>query len=179
MGGPGACEGPRAPRAVCGPTRAACPRGMSLEQEGAERRRRDARESSAMHNEGKGQMSRTRSARGAWARAAMLSLLAVLVAHAATVSACTTAADCDDGNACTTDSCDAGACAYATIADCVPCTTAADCDDGNACTTDSCDAGACAYATIADCVPCTTAADCDDRNPCTTDPCSANGVCEH
>ena len=59
----------------------------------------------------------------------MLGLLAVLVARAATVSACTTAADCDDGNACTTDSCDAGACAYATIADCVPCTTAADCND--------------------------------------------------
>src|SRR5207249_10746579 len=110
---------------------AARPRGMSLEQEGAERRRRDARESSAMHNEGKGQMSRTRSARGAWARAAMLSLLAVLVAHAATVSACTTTADCDDGNACTTDSCDAGACAYATIADCVPCTTPAVCAHRN------------------------------------------------
>src|SRR5438876_2084675 len=126
---------------------------MSLEQAGAERRRRDARESSATHNEGKGQMSRTRSARGAWARAAMLGLLAVLVAHAATVSACTTAADCDDGNACTTDSCDAGACAYATIADCVPCTTAADCDDRNPCTTDGCTGGVCGHTDVPGCGP--------------------------
>src|SRR5438477_6471677 len=152
---------------------------MSLEQAGAERRRRDARESSATHNEGKGQMSRTRSARGAWARAAMLGLLAVLVAHAATVSACTTAADCDDGNACTTDSCDAGACAYATIADCVPCTTAADCNDRNPCTTDTCSAnGVCEHVAQEGCIPCATAADCDDRNPCTTDACGAAGSCQ-
>ena len=44
----------------------------------------------------------------------MLGLLAVLVAPAATGSACTTAADCDDGNACTTDSCSAnGVCEHA------------------------------------------------------------------
>ena len=109
----------------------------------------------------------------------MLGLLAVLVAPAATGHACTTAADCDDGNACTTDSCDAGACAYATIADCVPCTTAADCDDGNGCSTDTCSAnGVCEHVAQEGCIPCTTAADCDDRNPCTTDACGAAGSCQ-
>ena len=63
---------------------------------------------------------------------------------------CSTAADCNDSNACTTDTCDAGACAHAAISGCVPCTTAADCNDSNACTTDSCDAGACAH-TLAVC----------------------------
>ncbi len=109
----------------------------------------------------------------------MLGLLAVLVAPAATGSACTTAADCDDGNACTTDSCDAGACTYATIADCVPCTTAADCDDRNPCTTDTCSAnGVCEHVAQEGCIPCATAADCDDRNPCTTDACGAAGSCQ-
>ncbi len=109
----------------------------------------------------------------------MLGLLAVLAAPAATGSACTTAADCDDGNACTTDSCDAGACTYATIADCVPCTTAADCDDRNPCTTDTCSAnGVCEHSSQAGCVPCVTAADCNDENPCTSDACGADGSCQ-
>ena len=109
----------------------------------------------------------------------MLGLLAVLVARAATVTACTTDADCDDGNGCTTDTCDGGVCTYATIADCVPCATAADCDDGNGCTTATCSAnGACEHLAREGCIPCATAADCDDLNPCTTDTCTG-GACGH
>src|SRR5207244_2456319 len=94
---------------------------------------------------------------------------------------CSTAADCNDGNACTTESCDAGVCHNTAIAGCTPCTTVADCNDGNACTTDAvtaecCDAGDCHTTAIAGCKPCTTAADCDDQNACTTKSCTA-GAC--
>src|SRR5204863_371314 len=91
---------------------------------------------------------------------------------------CTTAADCNDRNACTADSCSAGVCSYTPIAGCKLCTTAADCNDGNACTTDSCNAGACHNTAIAGCKPCTTAADCDDQNVCTSDTCNG-GVCSN
>lgn len=68
--------------------------------------------------------------------------------------------DCDDQNACTTDSCDsATGCANDPV----------DCDDGDECTLDSCDpASGCVSEPI----------DCDDANPCTTDGCNpANGLC--
>ncbi len=42
---------------------------------------------------------------------------------------CTSAADCDDGNACTQDACNDGVCINSTLS----------CDDGDACTVDSCD----------------------------------------
>src|SRR5439155_1409797 len=90
---------------------------------------------------------------------------------------CTTAADCNDRNACTADSCSAGVCSYTPIAGCKLCTTAADCNDGNACTTDSCNAGVCQNTAIAGCKLCTTATDCDDQNACTTDACNG-GVCQ-
>ena len=49
-----------------------------------------------------------------------------------------TTTSCDDGDACTADSCpDAGGCRHDLIAGC--CHTAAECDDGDACTTDTCD----------------------------------------
>src|SRR5439155_20409686 len=65
---------------------------------------------------------------------------------------------CDDENACTIESCDAGVCHYTAIADCTPCSTAADCDDQNACTFDSCNAGVCHNTAIAGCTPCSTVA---------------------
>ena len=84
----------------------------------------------------------------------MLGLLAVLVAPAATGSACTTAADCDDGNACTTDSCSAnGVCEHAAQEGCIPCATAADCDDRNPCTTDGCTGGVCGHTDVPSCGP--------------------------
>jgi hypothetical protein len=89
---------------------------------------------------------------------------------------CTTASDCSDGNACTTDTCTAGVCGNATIPACTPCGQASDCNDGNACTTDSCNAGVCARTAVPSCTPCTQASDCSDGNACTTESCNA-GVC--
>jgi len=88
--------------------------------------------------------------------------------------ACTTAADCNDANACTTDTCSGGACQHSAISGC--CTTSAQCDDANACTTDTCSANKCQHSAISGC--CTTAAQCDDTNVCTKDTCSAN-KCQH
>jgi len=80
---------------------------------------------------------------------------------------------CDDGVACTEDTCDpASGCRHTPTADC-ECTTAATCDDDNACTLDSCDAhGHCAYA------PADAGVSCDDGSACTTgDTCDADGAC--
>lgn len=71
---------------------------------------------------------------------------------------CTTPADCDDGDACTTDACASGACA----------STDVDCSDGDPCTTDQCAAGTCGHAPL----------DCDDGRDCTADACVA-GTCQH
>ena len=69
--------------------------------------------------------------------------------------------DCDDGNACTTDACDAIAgCGHAAVS----------CDDGNGCTDDSCDPAV-------QCVRTNNSAPCDDHDACTlTDACEA-GAC--
>ena len=74
--------------------------------------------------------------------------------------------DCDDGDACTDDSCDpaTGTCVN---------TPNIDCDDGDACTDDSCDpaTGTCVN---------TPNFDCDDGDACTDDSCNpATGLCEH
>jgi concanavalin A-like lectin/glucanase superfamily protein/cohesin domain-containing protein/slime mold repeat-containing protein len=100
---------------------------------------------------------------------------------------CTTAADCDDGNLCTTDACNAGVCANPAVS-CddgnvcngvevcnagsgacdpgPPATSGTPCSDGNACTTaDACDgAGSCVGGSTTSC---------DDGSACTTDTCSA------
>jgi hypothetical protein len=63
--------------------------------------------------------------------------------------------NCDDGNPCTTDSCDpVGGCVHAPIS----------CDDGQICTDDSCNpaTGQCVH----------TPTNCDDANPCTNDTCA-------
>ena len=73
---------------------------------------------------------------------------------------CERDADCNDGNACTTDVCgESKSCQITTIPGCVPCKTAAECDDTDACTTDTCPAGACTHQSIAGCP----AEICDDR----------------
>jgi hypothetical protein len=102
--------------------------------------------------------------------------------------ACTNDAECDDGNACTTDLCTPSGCTNTAIscpADGNPCTAAscnpasgcgqtalADgsaCDDGDACTVgDTCQSGACTAGT---------AATCDDGNVCTDDSCNASSGC--
>ncbi len=71
---------------------------------------------------------------------------------------CALDADCDDGDACTADSCSDGACAHEPL----------DCDDGDGCTVDSCAAGQCEHRPL----------DCDDDDPCTVDSC-ADGQCGH
>lgn len=69
---------------------------------------------------------------------------------------------CDDGNACTMDSCSGEAgCTHEPL-------TGTNCDDGNACTlTDHCDSGTCQGTLIA----------CDDSNPCTDDTCDGAAGC--
>jgi len=71
---------------------------------------------------------------------------------------CTTPAECDDEDTCTTDTCTAGACVF----------TPLPCDDGSACTTDSCVGGLCQHVPL----------DCDDGADCTQDECT-DGACQH
>jgi len=54
---------------------------------------------------------------------------------------------CDDGNACTTDTCHGeGGCSHETIPGCQrPCTTAGDCDDHDPCTLDACAEAGCIH----------------------------------
>lgn len=97
-----------------------------------------------------------------------------------------TVVSCDDGNACTLDSCLPGSgCEHAPMV----------CSDNNPCTTDSCDPGAgCTYVpnvnACDDSDPCTVndqcgggtcrgvAMDCRDGDPCTTDQCQ-EGACQN
>jgi hypothetical protein len=76
--------------------------------------------------------------------------------------ACSTDAQCDDGNACTTDACSAGACAHTAVADGPVPGGAADEDD---CVDHVCTSGQEATAPDDTEIP-------DDGNPCTTDTCS-------
>ncbi len=73
--------------------------------------------------------------------------------------------NCNDGNACTDDSCDP------VSGNCVHVNNSAPCSDGNACTTgDMCSNGACTG----------TSTNCDDGNPGTDDSCdTATGACVH
>lgn len=95
---------------------------------------------------------------------------------------CTSNSQCDDGNACTTDTCSSGTCVNAprtcsdgnacTIDSCNPSTgcvfTTRNCNDGDACTTDSCvSSTGCRNTPIV----------CDDGVSCTTDVC-VSGVCQ-
>lgn len=93
--------------------------------------------------------------------------------------------DCDDFNPCTIDSCNpvSGACEHEPI----------ECDDGDACTVDSCVDGACVHEPL-DCSgddPCVVfgcdpefgctqePVECDDGNVCTDDFCNEEGECVH
>jgi len=75
---------------------------------------------------------------------------------------CSTKADCDDGNPCTTDSCSDGAC--------VNTNNTASCDDGDACTVnDVCSDGSCIAGPQMNC---------NDNNECTNDSC-IDGSCRN
>jgi hypothetical protein len=75
---------------------------------------------------------------------------------------CSTAADCNDANACTNDACVNGACAHTDNN--APCT-----DDGNSCTDDICSGGSCTH-------PNDNSNACADANACTGDAC-VGGAC--
>ncbi|MBM4397616.1 MAG: hypothetical protein FJ087_18250 [Deltaproteobacteria bacterium] len=97
-----------------------------------------------------------------------------------TTGCCAAAADCDDDDPCTDDSCggDGKGCAHERREAC--CNRDAECSDGDACTADRCSApgGTCEADPIEDC--CHTAADCDDGDDCTEDTCPGDGGrCEH
>jgi len=79
---------------------------------------------------------------------------------------CATVADCDDGNTCTTDACDAlaGTCNYTNLPDLTSCS------DGNLCNGDEvCVAGVCHLGTPLVCV---------DGNPCTNNLCDPASGCQ-
>ena len=77
---------------------------------------------------------------------------------------------CDDKNACTDDSCDAGTPGQFVGKGCVNKDNAAPCNDGSACTSnDACMGGKCAAG------PATV---CDDKNPCTVDSCDPKVGCQ-
>jgi hypothetical protein len=84
-----------------------------------------------------------------------------------------TAVNCDDGNPCTTDSCDA-------VLGCVREIKEGNCDDGNSCTaSSSCDAGVCKGSTNT--CTCSVDADCvskEDGNACNGKLRCVSGVCE-
>jgi len=86
---------------------------------------------------------------------------------------CTSAADCDDSDPCTADTCSGGKCQNSAVSGC--CTANSQCDDSDPCTADVCSGNTCQNSAISGC--CTKDADCDDKNPCTTDTCSG-GKCQ-
>ena len=100
------------------------------------------------------------------------------------VDECVVNSDCDDGNVCTTDVCNAGVCQFTN--------NSLACNDGLFCTaTDVCTGGVCVGGggpcggaqlcseSLNACVQCLSAADCDDGNPCTNDVCNVLGSCEN
>jgi hypothetical protein len=89
---------------------------------------------------------------------------------------CTSAANCDDGNPSTTDTCSIGKCVHTKIAG--ACQSDLDCNDGKKCTWDVCSGNKCQVPVkLTDC--CETNADCDDQSTCTNDTCGGDGKCQH
>src|SRR5262249_55215737 len=80
--------------------------------------------------------------------------------------------NCNDNNACTTDSCDAvSGCIHAPIAGCRPCGVAADCNDSNPCTNDVCNAGVCQNTSVPNGTTCLDGNVCNGTEICT------GGIC--
>ncbi len=81
---------------------------------------------------------------------------------------CKVDADCEDGDACSIDTCVAGKCQA--VFDPTCCKGDVDCDDSNPCTNDVCDAGKCLNAPNNN--------PCDDGDPCTDGDTCAGGSCQ-
>ncbi|MDO8631913.1 MAG: hypothetical protein Q7R41_15615 [Phycisphaerales bacterium] len=98
---------------------------------------------------------------------------------------CTTSANCDDGNVCTTDTCVSQNCEY--TSNTLPCDDGFFCFPNDVCSNKVCVGSGtkCSSPTpICDetndrCVQCLTAATCGDNNLCTQDICDAAGLCQH
>ena len=77
---------------------------------------------------------------------------------------CADVTDCDDGNVCTADFCDAGICLHVPLAGC--CLVDTDCNDGLFCTTDVCEGTTCVNEPVEDPTCCDFASDCAVEDPC-------------
>jgi len=64
---------------------------------------------------------------------------------------CTLDSDCEDNEACTTNTCLNGACTFTSISNCKTCTLSSQCDDNDSSTTFSCLGGKCTYTKITSC----------------------------
>ena len=73
--------------------------------------------------------------------------------------------DCDDGNSCTTDSCEPVGCSHVPVVDGTSCANGDLCDGSETCQAGTCSAGP--------------PLDCDDGDACTADSCDAVLGCEH
>jgi hypothetical protein len=101
--------------------------------------------------------------------------------HSAVPGCCVVAADCEDGNACTTDGCQLlgtfGICQHAPLSAPGCCLGAVDCPEV-ACQAVACSAFQCVYSETANAECCVVDADCDNGSVCTTDSC-VDGTCAH
>lgn len=86
-----------------------------------------------------------------------------------TPGCCTKAADCDDGDLCTSDSCDAGVCKQTPISSC--CKIDGDCSSDDVCLAATCDLGSnsCTLTTVPNC--CKVESDCKTEKLCATIAC--------
>jgi hypothetical protein len=89
---------------------------------------------------------------------------------------CITKVECNDGQVCTTDTCDNGVCKYTFTEDC--CMNLGDCLDSDPCTIDACKDNVCEPLVLSPPYCCYQEEDCDDDNVCTTDICDG-GICLH
>jgi len=89
---------------------------------------------------------------------------------------CNEDGDCEDGNACTTDTCPGAESLCINLWESGCCLKDADCDDGEPCTVDECSeaGGACTHTDIC----CEADADCDDGDDVCTDDSCLDGYCQ-
>src|SRR5262245_7531137 len=86
---------------------------------------------------------------------------------------CTTSATCNDGDPCSVDVCDSGACDANPIPGCIRCATDVECNDGSVCTVDACVGGKCVFTAVADGTPCPDNDACNGQETCSAGICQA------
>ncbi len=94
-------------------------------------------------------------------------------------SGCESAAECDDDDPCTVDSCgEGGVCLHQATPGCQRCDAPSDCQgQGDACETPRCDAGYCTYTVTDGCRSCADTTVCGDGDACTVESC--DGTCHY